>query len=75
MTVATFIMLMTILSDMGTAGVAFIEIRKDIEARTAAGTLGLKDPLPPEHVNVVKHRLEAGLWASDDVWKSTHAGN
>jgi hypothetical protein len=37
MTVSAFIMLMTILSDTGTAGVAFIEIRKDIEARTAAG--------------------------------------
>jgi len=66
-------MLMQVLSEMGAAGVAFIAIRNDIEARTAAGTLKPADPLPPEHLSAVKHRLEAGLSASDDVWNATHA--
>jgi hypothetical protein len=73
MTIALFMSLCQILAELGGAGVALIEIRKDIDARIAAGTLKLQDPLPPEHLSAVKHRLESGLLASDEVWNATHA--
>lgn len=53
MTVATFLTLVQVLSAMGGAGVAFINIRNDIEKRG----LGLNDPLPAEHFKVVKAAL------------------
>jgi hypothetical protein len=53
MTVALFLQLMQILNAMGGASVAFIAIRKDIEAR------GLKpeDLLPAEHEATVRRLL------------------
>ncbi|MDR5726787.1 MAG: hypothetical protein RB191_04885 [Terriglobia bacterium] len=51
---------------LGGAGVAFITIRKDIEAR------GLKpeDPLPAEHIATIK----AAFGSGGSVWDETHAG-
>ena len=73
MTVALFLELLQILEAMGGAGVAFIKIRKDIDARIAAGTLKPEDPFPPEHMAVVQHRVQEGLWASDEAWNANHA--
>jgi hypothetical protein len=73
MSVALFLELCQILAAMGTAGVAFLAIEKDLKGRIAAGTLKPADPLPAEHAPAVYHRLEHGLEASDDVWNETHA--
>jgi hypothetical protein len=72
-TVALFLELCQILAALGGAGTAIVTIRKDIDARIAAGTLKLEDPFPPEHLPAVQHRVEHGLWASDEVWNATHS--
>jgi hypothetical protein len=71
-TIAFFLQLCQILAALGGAGVALVTIRKDIDARLAAGTLKPGDPLPAEHLPAVQHRLEHGIQASDDVWNATH---
>jgi len=73
MTIAMFLSLCQIFAAIGAGGVAFITIRKDVEARLAAGTSKPEDPLPPEHLQSVKHRLEHGEAASDALWDETHA--
>lgn len=72
MTVALFLQLCQILAALGGAGVAFVTIRKDVDARIAAGTLKPEDPLPAQHLAAVQHRLTHGLQASDDLWAETH---
>jgi hypothetical protein len=74
-TVALFLQLCQILAALGGAGQAVVAIRKDVDERVAAGTLKPEDPLPPEHLTAVQHRVEHGLWASDQVWNATHSGN
>lgn len=75
MSVALFLELLQILEALGGAGVAFIKIRKDIDARMAAGTLKLEDPFPPEHLAAVQHRVQEGLSASDEAWNANHANS
>ena len=57
-TIAEFLTLVQILNGLGGAGVAFLTIKKDIEARLAAGTHKPQDPLPQEHLPAVR----TGLW-------------
>lgn len=73
--IALFLALCQILAELGGAGVAIVKIRKDVDERMAAGTLKLEDPLPPEHLPIVQHRLQEGLSASDAAWDENHANS
>ena len=75
MNVALFLTLCQALAALGGAGVAIVTIRKDIDARLADGTLKPEDPFPAEHLQAVQHRVQEGLWASDEAWNANHANS
>ena len=57
MSFATFLLLVQILNGLGGAGVAFIKIQKDLEAK------GIKpfEPIPDEHLAIIKEAVGAAL--------------